>query len=188
MVPLPPPGFPRIKAKWQSSSGAAAVIDDMKLRCADVEQRLRLVRANAIIFEALFGEEWLDRIEDEQNEYIPLSRKMWEKNIFSIGRTTDLPKAKKSTRFWLQLCVDHKKIVNADRKRTLASLNSLVLETDETDANAPIINLVKPSMKLRPWCTGKDEISNNLAYKLVDWSQIVIVPWRSDTISLYRRV
>jgi hypothetical protein len=55
MVPLPPPGFPRIKAKWQSSSGAAAVIDDMKLRCADVEQRLRLVRANAIIFEALFG-------------------------------------------------------------------------------------------------------------------------------------
>jgi hypothetical protein len=48
----------------------------MKLRCADVEQRLRLVRANAIIFEALFGEEWLDRIEDEQNEYIPLSRKM----------------------------------------------------------------------------------------------------------------
>jgi hypothetical protein len=31
-LPFPPPGFPRINAKWLSSSGEETVMDDIKLR------------------------------------------------------------------------------------------------------------------------------------------------------------
>lgn len=51
MVPLPPPGFPRIKAKCPSSSGAAADIDDMKLRSFDAEENLLIFCRLRIILE-----------------------------------------------------------------------------------------------------------------------------------------
>ncbi len=35
-LPLPPPGFPRINAKWLSSLGEETVMEDMKLRLADL--------------------------------------------------------------------------------------------------------------------------------------------------------
>ena len=55
MVPFPPPGFPRIKQKWLSSSGAATVMEDIKLfRCADMVRRTNGVRAKrSMIGEAL---------------------------------------------------------------------------------------------------------------------------------------
>jgi hypothetical protein len=34
-LPFPPPGFPKIRAKWLSSAGEATVIEDMKLRLGE---------------------------------------------------------------------------------------------------------------------------------------------------------
>ncbi len=70
IVPLPPPGFPRINAKLPSSSGADTVMDDMKLRCFDaVAKRLTVALANPIIFEAFSGRTKLVVV----NEYIIVS-------------------------------------------------------------------------------------------------------------------
>ena len=52
MVPLPPPGFPKIRAKWHSSSGAATDMDDMKFRSGVTEAyRFKPALENAIILE-----------------------------------------------------------------------------------------------------------------------------------------
>jgi hypothetical protein len=67
MVPLPPPGFPRMRAKWPSSAGASAIIDDMKylwLLWDDEKHRFTPdTRANKIILGALFSEH-LDAMEN----------------------------------------------------------------------------------------------------------------------------
>jgi hypothetical protein len=60
MVPFPPPGFPRINAKWLSSSGSIIDMDDMALEVrVDMDRRATTaVRVKIIIVLASWNEKF----------------------------------------------------------------------------------------------------------------------------------